>query len=92
MKDVLRSAIDIGQSVRALRKTNQTRTTVIAEKSGRSRDVLNRLERGKDVSLNSLLAILGAMGYGLEIVPMGPPTLEEMERRMRAELEADDDF
>lgn len=90
MKDKLRSTFDIGQAVRELRKSSGTRTTTIAEKSGLSRDVLNRLERGKDVSLSSLLAILHVMGYGIDIVRIGPPTLDEMEQRIRVLVEEDD--
>jgi transcriptional regulator with XRE-family HTH domain len=66
-------------------------TALIAEKSGRSRDVLNRLEKGRDVSLTSLLAILAAMGHTIEIVGLGLPTREEMRRRTLQEMEDDDD-
>jgi len=91
MKDKNRTISDIGRKVRELRKLTKTRTAVIAEKSGRSRDVLNRLEKGQDVSLSSLMAILAALGHGIEIVKLGPPTLEEMQRRTAAELEDGDD-
>lgn len=81
MKDKIRTLADLGAQVRELRKASRMRTTDIAVKAGRSRDVLNRLERGEDVSLSSLLAILAAMGHVLDIVPAGPPTLAEMARR-----------
>ena len=53
----------------------------IADRSGRSRDVLYRLEQGRDVSVSSLLALLQVLGHAIEIVPAGRPTLAEMRRR-----------
>lgn len=91
MKDKIRFLSDVGSQVRALRLATQMPTALIAEKSGRSRDVLNRLEKGRDVSLTSLLAILAAMGHTIEIVGLGLPTREEMRRRTLQEMEDDDD-
>ena len=72
---------ELGQQVRALRLASPLSTVEISRRAGRSRDVLNRLERGEDVSLSSLLAILGALGQALQIVPAERPTLAEMARR-----------
>ena len=91
MKDKIRFLSDVGLQVRALRQATQMPTALISEKSGRSRDVLNRLEKGRDVSLTSLLAILAAMGHTIEIVGLGLPTREEMRRRRLQEMEYDDD-
>lgn len=81
MKDKIRQLSDLGPQLRSLRKAEGLRAVDIAARSGRSRDVLNRLERGEDVSLSSLLSILAAMGLALELVPAGAPTLAEMSRR-----------
>lgn len=81
MKDKLRTLSDIGTKVREARKNAKLTTVEVAAVSSRSRDVLNRLERGEDVSLSSLLAILAAIGHAIEIVPAGAPTLAEMARR-----------
>jgi HTH-type transcriptional regulator / antitoxin HipB len=89
--DKIRLIADVGLQVRAIRQATKIRTTLIAEKSGRSRDVLNRLEKGRDVSLTSLLAILAAMDKTIEIVPLGLPTREEMRRRTLREMEDEDD-
>ena len=87
MQDVkLKTLADIGTQIRALRQTGKLGTADIAQKSGRSRDVLNRLERGKDISLSSLIAILAAMGYGIDIVRLGRPTLAEMTQRFASDL------
>ena len=91
MKDKIRTSGDLGRAVRKLREDTGMRTADIAVKSGRSRDVLNRLEKGSDVSLSSVLAILGAMAYGLEFVRLGPPTLKEMQERTRRELDEGED-
>jgi hypothetical protein len=54
--------------------------------------VLNRLEKGRDVSLTSLLAILAAMDKTIEIVSLGLPTREEMRRRTLREMEFEEDY
>ena len=90
--DKIRLIADVGLQVRAIRQATKIRTTLIAEKSGRSRDVLNRLEKGRDVSLTSLLAILAAMDKTIEIVPLGLPTREEMRRRTLREMEFEEDY
>ena len=90
--DKIRLIADVGLQVRAIRQETKIRTTLNAEKSGRSRDVLNRLEKGRDVSLTSLLAILAAMDKTIEIVPLGLPTREEMRRRTLREMEFEEDY
>lgn len=87
--DKIRLPTDLGHTVRTERKQRRLRATDIARHSGRSRDVLNRLERGEDVTVSSLLDILRAMGLCLRIEPAGLPTLEEMQQRF-AHLDDDD--
>ena len=65
MQDILRLPTDLGQAIKAARKAAQLKTTDIAKASGRSRDVLNRLERGQDVTVASLMDILASMGLAL---------------------------
>ena len=79
--DKIRTLTDLGAQVKALRADSPLGVVEIAQKSGRSRTVLNRLERGQDVSLSSLMSILQVLGYTLQIVPSGRPTLQEMSRR-----------
>lgn len=81
MQDKLRTLADIGHRIREARKAARMSTVEVAARSGRSRDVLHRLEHGEDVSLSSLVAILAAIGQCIEITPSGPPTLAEMARR-----------
>jgi transcriptional regulator with XRE-family HTH domain len=76
-----RTLIDLGAAVRAARRASGVTTVEVARRSGRSRDVLHRLETGQDVSVSSLLAILSAIGHGLQIAPSARPDLTEMQRR-----------
>ena len=91
MKDKIRTLGDLGQQVKALRQDASLGVVEIAERAGRSRDVLYRLEQGGDVSVSSLLVLLQVLGHTIEIVPAGRPTLEEMRRRFAVD-EDDDDF
>ena len=90
MKDKLRLPIDLGTAVKQARKASGLKTTDIAKNSGRSRDVLNRLERGEDVTGASLMDILRAMGLVLRLEKAGLPTLAEMTQRF-SNLDEDDD-
>ncbi len=90
MQDIIRLPKDLGQAVKSARKTLNLKTIDIARHAGRSRDVLNRLERGEDVTVSSLMAILAAMGLVLRIERAGLPTLEEMTAQF-ADLDEDDD-
>lgn len=85
--DKLRTQSDVGSAVRTIRKASSLSTSEIAERSGRSRDVLNRLEKGSDVSLSSFMAILGTLGYGITLARLGRPTLAEMQERFQSDEE-----
>jgi HTH-type transcriptional regulator / antitoxin HipB len=74
---------ELGQAVRAARLAAGLTTVEVARDSGRSRDVLHRLENGQDVSASSLLAILAAMQRRLELASVTRPTLDEMQRRFK---------
>lgn len=89
MKDIIRLPQDLGKAIRNARKELGFKTTDVAQRSGRSRDVLHRLERGDDVTVSSLMSILTAMGLVLRIERAGLPTLEEMTERF-ANLDDDD--
>jgi HTH-type transcriptional regulator / antitoxin HipB len=80
MQDI-RTLIDLGQTVRAARQSAGVTTVEVARRSGRSRDVLHRLETGQDVSVSSLLSILSAIGHRAEVAPSTRPDVAEMQRR-----------
>ncbi len=84
MKDIIRLPKDLGQAIKAARKAQNIKALDISRRSGRSRDVLNRLERGEDITVSSLLDILSAMGLVLRLERAGLPTLAEMTARFAA--------
>ena len=71
MKDIIRLPKDLGVAVKAARKAQGIKALDISRHSGRSRDVLNRLERGEDITVSSLLDILSAMGLVLRLERAG---------------------
>lgn len=70
----------------ALRKRLGIRAVQLARDSSRSRDVLNRLERGDDVYVSSLFDALRAMGYSVRLEKKGLTTPEEMQAFTEREL------
>ena len=86
--DKFRIPSDLGDAIKRYRKTHKLKATEIARKSGRSRDIIHRLERGEDVTVKSMFDILRAMGLCIRLEPAGMPTLAEMRERF---AEADDD-
>lgn len=89
MKDTIRLPSDLGTAIRHFRKAEKIKATEIAKHSGRSRDVLHRLECGQDVTVSSLMSILAAMGLVIRLEKAGLPTLAEMRARF-ADEEGDD--
>ena len=81
MKDVIRLPADLGNAIKRERKAQKLKAVKIAAHAGLSRDVLNRLERGQDVTVSSLMSILASMGLVIRLERAGLPTLEEMRER-----------
>lgn len=87
MKDKIRIPADLGENIRETRIAARMSTIEIAKRSGRSRDVLSRLERGEDVTVRSLLDILRAIGWTIRLERLGMPTLDEMRARFGQDSE-----
>lgn len=77
----IRTLADLGQAVRKARREQGLTATHIAAQSGRSRDLLHRLETGSDVTAGALLDVLRSMGYTLRLERLGLPTLDEVRQR-----------
>jgi HTH-type transcriptional regulator / antitoxin HipB len=77
----VRTLSDLGARIAQARRTAGVTATAVSKQSKRSRDILHRLERGDDVSVSSLLDILQAIGYQLELTPARAPTLAEVRER-----------
>jgi DNA-binding phage protein len=60
----------------------------LAQRAGKVREVVYRLEAGEDSTVSSLMAVLGALGLALRLEPVGLPTADEVARRFRLD---DDD-
>lgn len=81
MKDKIRLPVELGEAIRAERKSARLKATDIAIRSGRARNVLYRLERGEDITVGSLMDILRAMNLTIRLERLGMPTLDEVQRR-----------
>lgn len=82
--DKIKTLPQLSSAFRKMRTEAGLKPGKIAEHAGRSRDILYRLERGKDVSVSAFLDLLRASGHAIQIVPAGLPTSEQM-RAMFAE-------
>lgn len=81
MKDVLTTPTALGETIRAARKSGRLSATAVADRSGRARSLLYRLEAGDEVTVGAMLDILRAMGLGVRIEPLTLPTLDDVRDR-----------
>lgn len=87
--DKIKTTQMLGAAFHRMRSEAGLRPSKIAERAGRSRDILYRLESGKDISVSALLDLLRATGQAIQIVPTGLPTMDQM--RAMFQEETDDD-
>jgi len=83
MSGKLKTAADFGRAVRELRERQKLTTVELARRSGRSRDLIYRLESGRDVSTSAIFDVLRALESSVELGSAALPTLEEMQQRFR---------
>jgi transcriptional regulator with XRE-family HTH domain len=81
MDDMIRLPEDLGHLLKAHRVASGFSKKELAERAGKVREVIYRLEAGEDVTVSSLLAVLGALGLTLRIDKAGMPTMEEVAAR-----------
>lgn len=81
----IRLLSDLGAEFKRTRKKLGISASALAQKAGRSRYTLYRLEKGEEVSTGTLLDFLLAMGCSLSIESSGLPSLEEMRQRFNFE-------
>ncbi len=55
--------------------------STLADKAGKVREVVYRLETGEDATVSSLLAVMGALGLVLRIEQAGLPSAGEVATR-----------
>ena len=64
--------------------------TELANRAGKVREVVYRLESGGDSTVSSLMAVLGALGLAIRLERVGLPTAKEVARRFQEDDDGDD--
>ena len=88
MADEIRLPAELGWQLSARRRALRMSKTQLAEKAGRVREVVYRLEKGEETTVSSLLAVLGALGLAIRLESVGLPTAEDVARRFREDDDA----
>jgi HTH-type transcriptional regulator/antitoxin HipB len=88
MTDGIRLLDELGRALVAQRKTLGLSKSALAEKAGKVREVVYRLEAGEDTTVSSLMAVLGALGLALRLERVGLPTADEVSRRFQDDDDA----
>lgn len=74
---------ELGRQLQARREALKMGKTELAEKAGKVREVVYRLETGEDTTVSSLMAVLGALGLAIRLERVGLPSAEEVARRFQ---------
>ena len=74
---------ELGHQLQERRESLKMSKTELAEKAGKVREVVYRLEAGEDTAVSSLMAVLGALGLALRLERVGLPTVQEVARRFQ---------
>lgn len=88
MPDNIRLPDELGRALAERRKTLGLSKSALADKAGKVREVVYRLEAGEDTTVSSLMAVLGALGLALRLERVGLPAAEEVSRRFRDDDDA----
>lgn len=88
MTDTFRLPDELGRALAEHRRRCGLSKSALAERAGKVREVVYRLEAGQDTTVSSLMAVLAALGLALRLEEVGLPTAEEVSRRF---LDDDDD-
>lgn len=90
MTDTVRLPDELGRQLAARRQALRLSKSQLAQRAGKVREVVYRLEAGEDSTVSSLLAVVGALGLALRLEPVGLPTAEEVARRFQMDEDSDD--
>ncbi len=85
MADNIRLPDELGRQLRARREALGLSKSALAEKAGKVRVVVYRLETGEDTTVSSLLAVIGALGLVLRLEHAGLPSASEVAARFMEE-------
>ncbi len=87
MTDVARLPDELGLIVKSRREALGLSKKELAERSGKVREVIYRLEAGEDITVSSLFSVLRALGLAVRVERAGMPTMAEV----RARFDRDED-
>jgi HTH-type transcriptional regulator / antitoxin HipB len=91
MAYIIRLQDDLGRELKRRREAAHLSKSALAQRAGKVREVIYRLEAGEDVTVSSLLAVMAALGLALRIDEAGLPTMEEVAARFAEDDEEGDD-
>lgn len=74
---------ELGEQLRLHRESLGMSKSELADRAGKVREVVYRLEAGDDTTVSSLLAVLGALGLSMQLERCGLPSAEDVARRFR---------
>lgn len=89
MTCTIRLPDELGRQLLERRKTLGLNKSELAQRAGKVREVVYRLEAGEDSTVSSLLAVLGALGLALRLEPAGLPSAQEVARRFQMDDDQD---
>jgi transcriptional regulator with XRE-family HTH domain len=90
MTDIIRFPDELGIRVQAQREALGLSKTELAQRAGKVREVVYRIERGEDVTLSSLMAVLAALGLVVWLERAGLPIMQEVAARFSLDEDEDD--
>jgi HTH-type transcriptional regulator / antitoxin HipB len=88
MTDTVRLPDELGRQLREYRESLGMSKTELAEKAGKVREVVYRIEAGADTTVSSLMAVLGALGLAMRLERVGLPSAKEVARRFQEDDDA----
>ena len=88
MTDKIRLPDELGQALRMRRQALGMSKSELADKAGKVREVVYRLEAGDDTTVSSLMAVLSALGLAVRLEPAGMPSAAEVARRFAEDDDA----
>ena len=88
MTDTIRLSDELGRQLRAQREALGLSKSKLADKAGKVREVVYRLEAGEDTTVSSLMAVLGALGLAMRLESAGLPSAKEVARRFQDDDDA----
>ncbi|MDN4588467.1 transcriptional regulator [Xenophilus aerolatus] len=88
MTGTIRLPDDLGQLLRARREELGLSKSALADKAGKVREVIYRLEAGEEATVSSLLAVAAALGLSLRLERTGLPSASEVSARFQDDDDA----